>query len=76
MNAKPRASCDEGLLLGAKDQYFVRLGSAAAIPIYNVKKLVEWLPDHKKSIASFVKRKKTSLNEKDLMELIAYYNNL
>lgn len=60
----------------AKDQYFVRLGSAAAIPIYNVKKLLEWLPNHKKSIASFVKRKKTSLNEKELMELIAYYNNL
>lgn len=63
--------------LPAKDQFYLKVNkTSAAVHLFNVKKIIELIPDHQKSIESFIKRKKTSLEEKELTELMAYYEKL
>ncbi|MBK6817786.1 MAG: hypothetical protein IPK94_09855 [Saprospiraceae bacterium] len=59
-----------------KDQYYLRVDTRPSELLYSAKKIADLLPDHKNSIASYIKRKKVSLKEAELLELMAYYQKL
>ncbi|WP_340113206.1 hypothetical protein [Maribellus mangrovi] len=59
------------------DTYFIRIGKEAALEIENKKDLEAVFPDHKKEIASFIKKNKVNHRKEDkLKELVEYYNSL
>jgi hypothetical protein len=59
------------------DTYYIRIGLEAAQLIENKKDLEEIFPDHKKEVATFIKKNKVNhRKEEKLKELVEYYNSL
>ena len=63
--------------LAKPDTYYIRIGLEAAQLIENKKDLEEIFPDHKKEVATFIKKNKVNhRKEEKLKELVEYYNSL
>jgi hypothetical protein len=61
----------------APDIYFYKIENGEAVRIESLKQVLESLPGHKESVATFIKREKISVKkEPDLTKLIKYYNSL
>lgn len=58
------------------DEYYIRVGKEAAKPVFRKRDIEEAFPDHKKEVASFVKKNRVRPNKPEgLKELVKYYNN-
>lgn len=60
----------------AADKYFFRVDKLDVKPITNIKKMIDLFPDHHKELTSYIKRKKVSIQEDDLLKFWMYYNKL
>lgn len=60
-----------------QDQYYVRKNGGVAEKLPSLKKLIEFMGDHKDALEEFVKEKKISVGDVDeLIAFISYYNSL
>lgn len=62
--------------INEQDDYYYRIGDGRALEVNNVSKLIESLPDKQEEMKAFAKKEKISKNERELIELIKYYNSL
>jgi len=57
------------------DEYYIRLGKDPASPVFRKKDIESVFPDHKKEVASFIKKNNVRPNRPEkLKELVQYYN--
>ena len=73
----PYKDAEPPKFLEKPDTYYIRIGMEAAQLIENKKDLEEIFPDHKKEVATFIKKNKVNhRKEEKLKELVEYYNSL
>jgi hypothetical protein len=59
------------------DEYFIKKLDGPLVRIQSIKKLIEYLPDHKAEMETFAKKEKISANKPaELTRFIQYYNSL
>lgn len=75
--AAPYKDPEPAKFIGKPETYYIRIGKEAAQRIEKKKDLETIFPDHKKEIATFIKKKKINHRKEDkLKELVEYYNSL
>lgn len=79
-NAKEPAAYQDAVparFIRRPDEYYIRVGKEAAVPIIKKKDLEEVFPDHKEEISGFIKKNKVKPNNPEsLKELVQFYNSL
>ena len=75
--AKPYVDAKPATFIDRQPQYYIQIGIAHPQRITNKKSLLALLSDKESEISKFIKKNKISAsNEKELIDLIDYYNSL
>lgn len=75
--AKPFFDPEPAEFIRRDDDYYVKLKERNIFEVKRIKKLIQYLGDHKQELTQFDKKEKISAgNEKELAKFIRYYNSL
>ncbi len=59
-----------------REEFLYKIGNGLVVELSSVKKFIESLPDHQEEVGKFAGKEKISKKEKELIELVRYYNSL